>query len=69
MILAWLKERVVFHSCVISVHSLLLVQENRGKSLKNEDLFKERSFSLSKIVSHLVADPGEGSGGPAPPYF
>ena len=59
VILAWLKERVVFHSCVIWVHSLLLVPENRGKNSQKWGLFlKRRSVSLSKIVSHLVADPG-----------
>ena len=59
VILAWLKERVVFHSCVIWVHSLLLVQENRGKNSQKWRIFlKRRSVSLSKIVSHLVADPG-----------
>ena len=59
VILAWLKERVVFHSCVIWVHSLLLVQKNRGKNSQKWRLFlKRRSVSLSKIVSHLVADPG-----------
>ena len=58
VILAWLKERVVFHSCVIWVHSLLLVQENRGKNSQKWRLFlKRRSVSLSKIVSHPVADP------------